>query len=34
MNERYGAQVIGFEADLIEMMDDFFNETAPEYVKK
>ena len=31
MNERYGAQVIGFEADLVEMMNDFFNETAPEY---
>ena len=31
MNERYGAQVIGFEADLVEMMNNFFNETAPEY---
>lgn len=27
MNERYGAQIIGFEYDLVEIMDDFF-ETA------
>lgn len=31
MNERYGAQIIGFEYDLIDMMDSFFASAGPEY---
>lgn len=31
MNERYGAQIIGFEADLVEIMDQFFSSVGPEY---
>lgn len=31
MNERYGAEIIGFEDDLIGMMDDFFANAGPDY---
>ncbi len=31
MNERYGAQIIGFEYDLIDMMDAFFANAGAEY---
>lgn len=34
MNERYGAQIIGFEADLVEMMDQWFGSVGTDYHTK
>ena len=31
MNERYGAQIIGFEFDLIDMINEFFESVGPDY---
>ncbi|HEU4616804.1 MAG TPA: hypothetical protein VFV10_02130 [Gammaproteobacteria bacterium] len=34
MNERHGAQIIGFEADLVEIMDQWFETAGAEYHTK